>query len=129
VPRPAIARRRWLAVAAAAAGLVIAIVLSRGLVTRAMPLRDTYVLLLYQDSTYLAPADGNWDKRRAEYARWADSLDALGKMDVAGRLVGPGAITGMFIVRAKSDDDAAHIAATCPHIKYRGHIETRRLID
>jgi hypothetical protein len=35
----------------------------------------------------------------------------------------------LFIIRAANDSDAARIAATCPHIKYRGHIEVRRFIE
>jgi hypothetical protein len=35
----------------------------------------------------------------------------------------------LFIIRAANDSDAARIAATCPRIKYRVHIEVRRFIE
>jgi hypothetical protein len=59
-------------------------------------------------------------------ARWADSLDAIGKLDRAGRVRGPGEIGGLFIVRAADDADAARIAASCPFTKWGGHIEVKR---
>ena len=129
MPRPATRSLRWVWVAAAAAVLVIGVVLSRSLATRTTSRGDTYVLLLYNDSAYREPAPGHMGERIAEYARWADSLQAVGKMEVAGRLVGSGSPSGMFIVRAINDDDAAHIAATCPHYKYGGTVLTRRFIE
>jgi hypothetical protein len=121
-------RRRWFwvgAAAAAAALLVIAHPWS--------PIRDsdqTYVLLLSPGPGYLSPPPGHMEERRAEYGRWADSLARAGKLDVEGHLEPPGAIVdGLFIIRAADDADAARIAATCPHIKYRGHIELRRFVE
>jgi hypothetical protein len=35
----------------------------------------------------------------------------------------------MFIIRAATDADAAKLAASCPHIKYGGHIEVRRFFE
>jgi hypothetical protein len=120
-------RRRWIwlsAVAAAAALLVLAHPWSRARGGQ------TYLLLLSPGPAYLAPPPGQLDERRAEYGRWADSLARLGKLDVEGRLEPPGDIVdGLFIIRAADDADAARIAATCPHNKYRGHIELRRFIE
>ena len=91
---------------------------------------QTYVLLLSPGSGYLAPRPGHLDERRAEYGRWADSLARLGKLDLEGRLEPPGnVVDGLFIIRAANDSEAARIAATCPHNKYRGHIEVRRFIE
>jgi hypothetical protein len=91
---------------------------------------ETYVLLLSPGPGYLAPPPGHMDERRAEYGRWADSLARIGKLDVEGHLEPPGdVVDGLFIIRAASDSDAARIAATCPHIKYRGHIEVRRFVE
>jgi hypothetical protein len=88
------------------------------------------VLLLSPGPSYLTPAPGHLEERRAEYGRWADSLARVGKLDVEGHLEPPGNIVdGLFIIRAASDSDAARIAATCPHIKYRGHIEVRRFVE
>jgi hypothetical protein len=121
-------RRRWLwlgAAAAAAALLVMTHPWSRSRATG-----QTYVLLLSAGSEYLAPPPGHMDERRAEYGRWADSLARLGKLDVEGHLEPPGSVVdGLFIIRAANDSDAARIAATCPHIKYRGHIEVRRFVE
>jgi hypothetical protein len=94
------------------------------------PTGQTYVLLLSPGTEYLTPAPGHLEERRSEYARWADSLARLGKLDLEGHLEPPGDIVdGLFIIRAANDADAARIAATCPHIKYRGHIEVRRFVE
>lgn len=128
VVRAVIGRRRpwiWLGALAAAAMLLV-------LTHPWSPARrgQTYLLLLSPGPAYLAPAPGHMDERRAEYGRWADSLAKLGKLDVEGRLEPPGDIVdGLFIIRASDDADAARIAATCPHNKYRGHIELRRFIE
>jgi hypothetical protein len=91
---------------------------------------QTYVLLLSPGPNYLAPPPGHLDVRRAEYGGWADSLARLGKLDVEGHLEPPGdVVDGLFIIRAASDSDAARIAASCPHIKYHGHIEVRRFVE
>jgi hypothetical protein len=87
------------------------------------------MLLLYEDASYHAPAAGHGAERFAEYARWADSLQAVGELERTAALAGPGAVTGFFIVRARSDDEAARLAAACPHMKYGGRVETRRLIE
>jgi hypothetical protein len=128
VVRLVIGRRgRWIwlsAVAVAAALLVLTHPWSRARGGQ------TYLLLLSPGPAYLAPPPGQLDERRAEYGRWADSLARLGKLDVEGRLEPPGDIVdGLFIIRAADDADAARIAATCPHNKYRGHIELRRFIE
>jgi hypothetical protein len=120
-------RRRWLWVGAAAAAAAL-LVIAHPWSPRAAG--DTYVLLLSPGQDYLAPARGHMEERRAEYGRWADSLARIGKLDVEGHLEPPGdVVDGLFIIRAASDSDAARIAATCPHIKYRGHIEVRRFVE
>jgi hypothetical protein len=131
VVRAVTGRRRhhriWMgaAVAAAAALLVMTRPWSPARATG-----QTYVLLLSPGPAYLAPAPGHLDERRAEYGRWADSLSRLGKLDLEGHLDPPGAVVdGLFIIRAANDSDAARIAATCPHMKYRGLIEVRRFIE
>ena len=129
VVRAVLGRRRlrwtWIAAAAAAALLVMTHPWSP-----ARGAGETYVLLLSPGSDYLAPAPGHMEERRAEYGRWADSLSRAGKLDLEGHLEPPGdVVDGLFIIRAASDSDAARIAATCPHIKYRGHIEVRRFVE
>lgn len=120
-------RRRWMWVAAAAAAAVL-LVITHPWSPRATG--ETYVLLLSPGPGYLAPPPGHLEERRAEYGRWADSLARVGKLDVEGHLEPPGdVVDGLFIIRAASDSDAERIAATCPHIKYRGHIEVRRFVE
>lgn len=120
-------RRAW--ILSAAAVVVLAIMVSWWVARPAAPRGELYVMLLYNDSTYRAPEPGHMPDRVAEYGRWADSLEAAGRLDREGRLAGPGQATGMFIIRAANDAEAARIAATCPHLKYGGRIETRRLIE
>lgn len=123
-------RRRWMWASAAATAAAAALLVMTHPWSPARATGQTYVLLLSPGSDYLAPAPGHSDERRAEYGRWADSLTRLGKLDLEGRLDPPGAIVnGLFIIRAADDSDAARIAATCPHIRYRGHIEVRRFIE
>jgi hypothetical protein len=120
-------RRRWLWTAAAAAAAVLLVMTHPWSPT---PTGETYVLLLSPGPGYLAAPRGHLEERRAEYGRWADSLARIGKLDLEGHLEPPGdVVDGLFIIRATSDSDAARIAATCPHIKYRGHIEVRRFVE
>ena len=129
VVRAVIGRRgRWIWLSAVAAAATLLVLMYPWSPARGRG--QTYLLLLSPGPTYLTPAPGYLDARRAEYGRWADSLARLGKLDVGGRLEPPGDIVdGLFIIRAANDADAARIAATCPHNKYRGHIELRRFIE
>jgi hypothetical protein len=115
----------WLATAAA---LVLAISLMWWRGHQVERASNTYVMLLYKDSTYRFPPSGHMREREAEYARWADSLAVRGKLDRGGKLLG-GDPDGLFIIRARSDSEAAAIAATCPHRKYGGRIEVRRYVE
>jgi hypothetical protein len=124
----------WLA---AAAVVVLALALPWWRSRPSAPRGNTYVLMLYNDSGYDWPPPGHMGQRRAEYARWADSLAKLGELDSGGRLedetqpdridvIEPG---GLFIIRAPSETEAERIAASSPHGKYRGRIVVRRLIE
>ena len=121
-------RRPWrMWVPAAAAVIVLAIGASLFRTRHTLAPGNTYVLLLDEDSTFSAPPPGHMAERRAELARWADSLDAVGKFVRAGRLVGPGSsIGGMFMIRAADDSDAGRIAASCPFLRHGGHVEIKR---
>ena len=122
--------RRW--IVSAAAIIVLAVTLAWWVVRRPAPPRgNAYVMLLYLDSTtYRWPPPGHLDERRAEYARWGDSLQAAGiVIEREARLDGRGAVSGLFIFRAATDSEAARIAATSPHMRYNGWIETRRMIE
>jgi YCII-related domain len=120
-------RRAWpVWVAAAAAVVVLAIGVSVFRPKHTLAPGNTYVILLYEDSAYRPAPKGHGAERVAEVARWADSLDAVGKLERAGRLVGPGPVGGLFIIRAAGDSDVARIAAACPFTKWGGRVEVKR---
>jgi hypothetical protein len=122
-------RRRWRWAALAAVGAVAAaLVVLLHPWTPAHKSGDAYVLLLHMGPEYRLPAPGHMDERRAEYGRWADSLDRLGELEMAGRLDGSGDVSGLFIVRARDQAEADSIAASSPHGKYGGRTEVRRFI-
>ena len=120
-------RRAWpVWVTAAAAVVVLAIGVSMLWPKHTPAQGNTYVMLLYLDSTYRMPPKEHSAERVAEIVRWADSLDAAGRLERGGHLVGPGPVGGLFMIRAANDTDAARIAATCPFTKYGGRIEVKR---
>jgi len=130
VVRAVLGRSRYWMWAGLAGAAAAAVLLMTHPWSPARTVGQTYVLLLSPGSSYLAPPPGQLEARRAEYGRWADSLARVGKLEVAGHLEPPGdVVDGLFIIRAANDSDAARIAATCPHIKYRGHIEVRRFVE
>ena len=119
-------RRIWPAfLAAAAAAVVLAIGVWFFRPRHTLAPGNTYVLLLDVESYHFPPKDHSAE-RVAELVRWADSLHAVGKLERGGRLIGPGTLGGMFIIRAADDSDAARTAASCPFEKYGGHIRIER---
>lgn len=108
--------------------------------------RQQFALMLYEDVAYqTAPAAAAPD-RVAEYTAWARGLAADGtvvggeKLADSGVLLAssePGAtrvpsseigvLAGYFVIRAEDENEAARIAATCPHLKYGGRISLRRI--
>lgn len=114
----------WLAAAAAGIVLVLGVTILRPGHGRAAG--HSYVVLLYEDSTYRPAPPGHDAERVAVIARWADSLDAVGKFERAGRVRGGGELGGLLIVRATDDADAARIAASCPFPQWGGHVEIKR---
>ena len=121
-------RRVWpiWAAAVAAALIVSAIGVAVLRPTHTPAQGNIYVLLLAEDSAYRPAPKGHGAERVAELARWADSLDALGKLERAGRLVGPGPIGGLFMIRAADDSAAARISAACPFRKWGGRVVLKR---
>jgi hypothetical protein len=96
-----------------------------------------FVLLLYEDSTFHYPGTGA--QAVAEYSMWARSLEARGHLEFAEQLGAaiealPAAsnaramasqISGMFVIRAATLDEARKLAAESPHIRYGGTIAVR----
>ena len=115
----------WLAAAALLLAIGFSLWRTRHVVARG----DTYVLLLYEDSSYRRPGPGEGAHRLAEMERWGDSLSRRGELQVAGHLVGTGMPGGLFLIRARSDSDAARIAASSPFIKWGGRIDVWRFIE
>jgi hypothetical protein len=121
-------RREWLVwVAAAAAVIVLAFGVTVFRPKHTLAEGKTYVVLLYEDSTYRPAPAGHAAERVAVLARWADSLNTVGKFERAVRLGGPGPLGGLFIIRAADDADVARIAASCPFTKWGGHIDVKRV--
>ena len=114
----------WMGAAAAVALVVFGVTMLRS--GHAPAKGNTYAVLLYEDSTYRPAAAGHQAERVAEMARWGDSLSAHGEFERAGRLIGPGQLDGLFIIRAADDAEAARIVASCPFHKWGGHIEVKR---
>ena len=115
----------WVAAAAAVIVLAFAVAMFRPKHTLAQG--NTYVVLLYEDSTYRPAPAGHGGERVAELGRWADSLNTFGKFERAARLSGPGQLGGLFFIRAADDADAARIAAACPFTKWGGRIDVKRV--
>ncbi len=113
-------------VAAAAAVIVLAFGVTMFGPAHTLAQGKTYVVLLYEDSTYRPAPAGHGAERVAVLSRWADSLNTLGKFERAGRLLGPGPLGGLFMIRATDDAEAARIAASCPFTRWGGHIEVKR---
>lgn len=130
----------------AAAALILAAVGGAYVAGRMRPapvdMRDTYVLLLYEDSTYRD--DRPVPQIIAEYAIWADSLARAGALVLAEKLgdarydvVAAGlaldrvasepAPTGMFIIRAPDANAATAIARASPHVRQGGRVVVRPL--
>jgi hypothetical protein len=120
-------RRAWpMWVAAAAAVIVLAFGVPIFRSKHTLVRGQTYAVLLYEDSAYRAAPAGHGAERVAILSRWADSLNALGKFESAGRLTGPGPLGGLFMVRAVDDADAARIGASCPFRQWGGRVEVKR---
>lgn len=119
-------RRVWPLWLAAAAVILLAFGVTIFRPKHTLAHGQTYVVLLYEDSTYRRPPAGHDMERVAVLARWADSLATMGKFERAGRLRGPGPLGGLFMIRAADDAEAARIAASCPFRKWGGRIEVKR---
>lgn len=107
---------------------------------------DEFVMLLYEDESYDAPAPGQMEARIGEYSQWAREVAATGKYVTGEKLTDEaalllpdgtradsipaaeeGVLEGYFVIRAQDLDEAAAIAASCPHLAYGGTVSLRRL--
>jgi hypothetical protein len=101
---------------------------------------DRWVMLLYQ-----TPGAASHDPERvAEYRTWAAQARDSGVVITGERLDNGGwslswdvpqghwfdstAVSGYFVVQASDYQKALTIARTCPHVKYGGKIELRRIV-
>lgn len=107
---------------------------------------EEFIMLLYEDETYQAPAPGGMEARIAEYSDWARQVAATGNYVTGEKLTDDatllladgsrvdaipkseeGALEGYFVIRAADMNEAAEIAGTCPHLAYGGTVSLRRL--
>ena len=115
---------------------------------------ERYLLLLYEDAAYRAPATPDEQAARvAEYVGWVEELRERG-IDIEGEELAPseesewldgrgdevgaaqgapggplGALAGYFLVAAPDADAAVAIARTTPHIKHGGTVVVRRIVE
>jgi hypothetical protein len=141
--RPSRWRRSGI-LAAAAAAIVAAFALGRLTGGQPKPTEPRWLLLLYEDQAFDAPAPGAEAARVGEYRAWARATPGV----VDGAELGPerylltagrsaesaprssdgiGDLAGYFIVTAASWEEARAIAARCPHLEHRGRVVVRSL--
>lgn len=105
-----------------------------------------WMLLLYEDAAFQAPAPGKELEYVAEYRDWAVALRAADQLIDAAELLPTSALlepegvaqqvalasslgnlTGYFIIVAPTLESARAIAATNPHLKHRGRVAIQPL--
>jgi hypothetical protein len=104
-----------------------------------------YLLLLREtDATLGAEARLGTAALVAEYGAWARSLSKAGSLDLAEKLAdrgitlstgterqvdggAPGAVSGIFLIRARDPAAAHDLALGSPHVKHGGVIEIRAI--
>jgi hypothetical protein len=113
------------------------------------PEEPRYALFLFEDTKYQAPAPDELRDRVDEYVGWARSVGETGRFVTGEKLAddgtycrfengvlatgGPlaetsrGMLAGYFVIGAASLDEALDVARGCPHLKYGGSVEIRRL--
>lgn len=115
----------------------------------AEPAGSTYALLLLSGPGEFEITAAEEAQRVQEYSGWAGELAQAGRLlagekladegrllsvadpETAVRLVpegrGDGVLAGFFLIRAADDEEAVRIAAGCPHLRYGGQVEVRRI--
>jgi hypothetical protein len=104
--------------------------------------RREFVLLLYESEGTKGQTPADETRLVEEYSAWGRRLAGAGDLvggeklaaDFktiapvgAGALTAAGAIGGFFVVKARSYEEAAAIARTCPHLAHGGTIEVRMI--
>ncbi|MGH7724248.1 MAG: YciI family protein [Candidatus Eiseniibacteriota bacterium] len=113
------------------------------------PTGPLFALFLFEDKGYQQPTPDALGARIGEYSSWARSIGESGRYVTGEKLAddgsfcrlekgaltasGPvhdstrGVLAGYFIIGAASLEEARSIARNCPHLKYGGSVEIRRL--
>lgn len=112
------------------------------------PSADRYLLLLYESPERLEIPEEETARLVAEYGAWAAEQQREGALLAGEKLADdglvlveddglqvtrePGAgaarvLSGFFLVRAESYEEARRIAESCPHLDHGGQIEIRRI--
>lgn len=101
----------------------------------------SYLLLLHEDESY---ENGDEGTRFAEYGNWmrnlqqehiaitGEKLDNAMTMcdkDDAKTEEATASVTGFFMIRVSSKEDAVRIAMESPHVKHGGKIEIREIVN
>jgi hypothetical protein len=138
--------RRAVAFTAVAAAVAFALGVALGPRLRTVPEaqdgRPRFALFLYQlPASFADPA--NRSDRVAEYRAWARSLAEQGLLVGADKLSGhglllsvtgtderlvespDGVVSGFFLIRARSLEEALMLARNCPHLRHGGRIALR----
>ena len=139
-------RAVWLSAAAAVAIFAIGLLAGKAIRTPAKTVQYTYLLLLREAPGVFQPT--HEESLVREYTQWARGIAKSGtmitgeKLDARMRLIKResgatsiqqtkidpnGVIAGFFLIEASSDQIALEKAMGCPHLRYGGAIELRRI--
>jgi hypothetical protein len=132
-----VARNLAAAIVVFAAGLLVGRVAPRA---TPPPTEGTgrYVLLLHETPGAAELGAEETAERVSEYRAWARGLRTRGRLEAGEKLVraaavvgGPAAVpptvSGFFVIRAASDEDALTLARDCPHARRGGAVEVRKI--
>ena len=136
----------WLSAAAAIAIFAIGLLAGKAIHTPANTVQYTYLLLLREAPGVFRPT--HEESLVREYSQWARGIAKSGtritgeKLQTESRILKGagvrtqiqqmktdpnGVIAGFFLIEAASDQAALEKAMDCPHLRYGGAIELRRI--
>lgn len=106
-----------------------------------------YLLLVREDADFRPPAGVSRAALTREYGAWAKGLSRKGRLVLGERLADSGwllkvgrplaelpvvearaRVSGLFLIRSASEAQALALARSCPHLRYGGWVELRRVI-